>query len=185
MTDDKSPLDQALDLVFYGPLGLAITAREELPKLVEKGRERVNGQVTMARVIGEFVVSQGQQEAAKVVKQVADTLIGLGIVPPGPAARPPSPSSAPASTTSGDALTHAMSGNGKAGIDAATGPAAPAASSEDLAIPGYDSLSASQVVQRLDGLANGELEAVRAYESATRGRRTILSKIAQLQAKPA
>jgi hypothetical protein len=52
---------------------------------------------------------------------------------------------------------------------------------DDLAIPGYDALSASQVVQRLDGLAAGELEAVREYETATRGRRTILSKIAQLQ----
>ena len=50
-----------------------------------------------------------------------------------------------------------------------------------LAIPGYDALSASQVVQRLAGLATDELEAVRAYESATRGRRTILSRIAQLQ----
>jgi hypothetical protein len=50
-----------------------------------------------------------------------------------------------------------------------------------LAIPGYDSLSASQVVQRLGGLSSEELEAVRQYESTTRGRRTILSKIAQLQ----
>ena len=52
---------------------------------------------------------------------------------------------------------------------------------EDLGIPGYDALSASQVVQRLDGLAPAELEAVREYETTTRGRRTILSKIAQLQ----
>jgi hypothetical protein len=52
---------------------------------------------------------------------------------------------------------------------------------QDLAIPGYDALSASQVVQRLDGLSAGELEEVRAYELATRGRRTILNKIAQLQ----
>jgi hypothetical protein len=51
----------------------------------------------------------------------------------------------------------------------------------DLAIPEYDTLSASQVVQRLAGLAVEELEAVRDYEAGTRGRRTILSKIAQLQ----
>jgi hypothetical protein len=50
-----------------------------------------------------------------------------------------------------------------------------------LAIPGYDSLSAFQVVQRLAGLESHELEAVRAYESAGRGRRTILTKISQLQ----
>ncbi|MDQ2729587.1 MAG: hypothetical protein M3Y91_17390 [Actinomycetota bacterium] len=55
------------------------------------------------------------------------------------------------------------------------------ASVDDLAIPGYDSLSASQVVQRLAGLAADELEAVRTYEAATRGRRTILARVSQLQ----
>ncbi len=53
---------------------------------------------------------------------------------------------------------------------------------ESLAITDYDSLSASQVVTRLDGLESDELEAVRAYESAHRGRKTILNKVAQIQA---
>jgi hypothetical protein len=60
-----------------------------------------------------------------------------------------------------------------------------APSAGELAIPGYDTLSASQVVQRLAGLSTGELEAVRHYEQATRGRRTILAKVAQLQSGPA
>jgi hypothetical protein len=58
----------------------------------------------------------------------------------------------------------------------------PAGGAGALAIPGYDALSASQVVQRLAGLADDELEAVRTYEAATRGRRTVLNRIAQLQA---
>ena len=49
-----------------------------------------------------------------------------------------------------------------------------------LAIPGFDTLSASQVVQRLDGLSRSELVAVRTYETSTRGRRTILSRVDQL-----
>lgn len=49
-----------------------------------------------------------------------------------------------------------------------------------LSIPGFDALSASQVVQRLDGLNRSELVSVRAYEAATRGRRTILSRVDQL-----
>jgi len=65
--------------------------------------------------------------------------------------------------------------------DAATGHSTAAPSADALAIPGYDSLSASQVVQRLAGLAPDELEAVRAYEAATRGRRTILARVSQLQ----
>ena len=61
-------------------------------------------------------------------------------------------------------------------------PCRPAPTVDELAIPDYDSLSASQVVTRLDGLTADELEAVRAYESANRGRKTILNKVAQLQA---
>jgi hypothetical protein len=49
-----------------------------------------------------------------------------------------------------------------------------------LSIPGFDTLSASQVVQRLDGLNRAELVSVRAYEASTRGRRTILSRVDQL-----
>lgn len=77
------------------------------------------------------------------------------------------PSVAPAAPTNG---TRSANGN-------ANGNGAAAAA---LAIPGYDSLSASQVVERLDGLDTNELQAVRAYESAHRNRRTILGKIDQL-----
>jgi hypothetical protein len=52
---------------------------------------------------------------------------------------------------------------------------------DDLAITDYDGLSASHVVNRLAGLSTEELETVRRYEAAHRGRKTILSKIAQLQ----
>ena len=61
-------------------------------------------------------------------------------------------------------------------------PAAPGIDVEHLAIPGYESLSASQVVPRLVSLTADELEQIRRYESAARGRKTILSRISQLQA---
>jgi hypothetical protein len=60
--------------------------------------------------------------------------------------------------------------------------ATPSPAVGELAITDYDSLSASQVVTRLAGLSGDELEAVRRYEVAHRGRKTILNKIAQLQA---
>jgi hypothetical protein len=56
----------------------------------------------------------------------------------------------------------------------------PAPLAEALAIPAYDSLSASQVVPRLSNLSPAELEAVREYEAAHRGRKTILNRVAQL-----
>jgi hypothetical protein len=51
---------------------------------------------------------------------------------------------------------------------------------EELPIPDYDELSASQVVERLEGLDPDSLERIRRYESAHRSRNTILGKIAQL-----
>jgi hypothetical protein len=164
VTDEKSPLDTALDLLVYAPLGLAITAQEELPKLIEKGRERVSEQVTMAKMVGQFAVGQGKHEAEKLVRRVRPAEEARASAPEpavetAPVATEPVPATAP--------VDH--SGNG-------SGPSA-----ESLAIPGYDALSASQVVQRLAGLSPEELDAVAAYESATRHRKTIISRIAQLQ----
>ena len=53
---------------------------------------------------------------------------------------------------------------------------------DELGIAAYDSLAASQVIPRLDSLSGVELDAVRRYEIAGRGRRTILTRVAQLQA---
>jgi len=61
-----------------------------------------------------------------------------------------------------------------------SGPATARASAADLPIREYDELSASQVVSRLTGLTPAELAAVRAYEEASRGRRTVLLAIERL-----
>ena len=66
---------------------------------------------------------------------------------------------------------------------AASGDATPAPAGlapGGLAIPDYDELSASQVVDRLEGLPAHELGAIRDYELGHRARNTILAKIDQL-----
>jgi hypothetical protein len=50
----------------------------------------------------------------------------------------------------------------------------------NLPIEGYDALAASQIVARLGGLSAAELEQVQRYETAHRGRRTILHRTGQL-----
>lgn len=163
--DDKRPLDVALDLLVYAPVGLAVSARGLLGVLAERGRERMAGQVTNARAVGKFAVQQGQVQAEKAFTRARDDarerIEALGGRPTVPLA--PSPRT-----------TRAVAGDGPRA--ATSSPAG-----DDLAIPGYDSLSASQVLPRLDGLAPLELEAVRAYEAGHRGRKTILGRIGQLQ----
>lgn len=66
--DDRTVVDQALDLLVYAPLGFALEAKDMIPKLAERGR----GQVALARVAGKFAAQRGQSEARRVV----DGLIG-------------------------------------------------------------------------------------------------------------
>lgn len=158
VSNRPSPLERALDLMVYAPLGLALTAREAFPDLARKGRARVDNQLTAARMIGQLAVTMGRNEAAKIIGRAREAGAARLRPPPSPAA--PAPTSRP--TTAGRAAP------------AAHRPA-------DLAIPNYDTLSASQVIERLPGLSPEELEAIRRYEEAGRGRRTILHRVAQLQ----
>ena len=50
----------------------------------------------------------------------------------------------------------------------------------EAALAGYDTLSASQVVRRLESLGPDELRAVHRHEASHRNRRTILNRAQQL-----
>jgi hypothetical protein len=139
---ERRPIDVALDLLVYAPVGLALSAKDVVPGLARKGRDRFESQMSSAKVIGRFAVARGQAR------------FGGPTVSTSPAASPAPPREPVVQS----------------------GPGADA-----LAIPGYDSLAATQVLPRLEGLSTEELEAVRSYEEAHRGRKTILGRIAQLQ----
>lgn len=176
------PVEMALDLFVYAPVGLAITAAEELPKLAAKGRTRVNTQLMMARVVGRFAVDRGRRELEKRFAEPT-----RAPARPAPVSRD-APDHGASSNGKGEALTLAdepgvevVQDGGAVTVSIVGDLDAAAPEQGELAIPGYDSLSASQVVQRLAGLDRDELAAVGAYEHAHRGRRTILNRIAQLQ----
>lgn len=225
MSDDngKTPVEQAMEVFVYAPIGLLFEGSTLLPQIIERGRN----QVTMARMIGKFAVEQGRSEAVKTAGKLGDQAAGLldflgdsmtPVVDP-----PPSPTTTRAPRrpgSSGRAVAAAKTGfkpanAGKATTEPAKAakpkpkpaktaktPAAKASTTTgaavaapvvaapvtdlpvavgSLAIPDYDGLSASHVVNRLAGLSAVELEALRRYEAANRGRKTILSKVAQLQ----
>ncbi len=54
-------------------------------------------------------------------------------------------------------------------------------SESQLAIEGYGSLSASQIVPRLATLDPAALDAIGRFEAANRARRTILNRVGQLR----
>lgn len=166
---EAGPIEQALELCVYAPLGFALEVRSLFPRFVERGR----GQIVLARLVGKYAVQHGSTLAGGVAAQAAgqaqDALqrVGIGRSPGRGGDGPP---------------VGPTRGRGPSTVGAATDePTAPPLDPATLAIPDYDSLSASQVVPRLDGLTTDELEDVRAYEAGTRSRKTILNKIAQLQ----
>lgn len=175
----KTPVEQvvahAVDLFVYAPIGLLFDGATLLPQLVERGRS----QVSMARLIGRFAVGQGRTEATRAASRLQDQAAGvLGFI--GDSVPVPSTERAPAAPVRPVAETTPIIATDTTPTAA---PASPGLASADLAIPDYDGLSASQVVNRLAGLSTTELASVQRYEAANRGRKTILSKVAQLQGR--
>ena len=185
MSDRPSPLDRLLDLVVYAPLGLALRARQELPALAEHGRQKAEAEANLARMVGQMAVAQGRRKAETLL---LGTDRARGPEPATPAASSSAPGRAvpvrdldrdpepPLPVVATEVLPEPAPGT-----DVQEG-GGPSPDEADLPIPGYDSLSASQVVQRLPGLSADELEAVRSYEAARRGRKTVLLRVAQLRA---
>jgi len=189
VTDSKSPGDRLLELMVFGPAGLAVTLVEEFPRLVEKGRHRVEGQVHTARLVGQFAVQMGRRQLEESLGHLGarpgDQEPGRGVQhgdAPGPENRTEArhESQAPSARQEAEPVEGPWRPSVWLGTGVGNGSAGATPSS--LAIPGYDSLSASQVVQRLEGLSLLELEEVRAHEAAHRQRRTILHRVEQLLA---
>ena len=159
MPDEKPPVDRAFELLVYAPIGALLYARDMLPSMVgifvSRGRREVD--------------SHRAPSAPPPPPMPASSAPGSpsgGVAaptPPGPpAAAPTSPATQPSAPPRGS-------------VDEASGP-----SVEALPSPDYDELSASQVVERLEGLDRASLDAIRRYEGSHRGRNTILGKISQL-----
>ncbi len=187
MSDNDTPLDKAVELFVYAPIGLAMFAKDTVPTFLKMFVSRGQTEVTQRRktaesqagqykTVGKFAVKYGGPEvkrsagaaAETVRKRAEDTLAGLAAatVPPAePAPRAAAPTVANGTRASGPSLA----------------PTEPAPAADELAIPDYDLLAASQVIERLDGLARPDLLAIQAYEIAHRARNTILGKISQLR----
>ena len=164
---ESGPLGRALDLLVFAPVGVALTVAEDLPTLIDKGRQRFETDIRNARVIGEFLVTQGQRQLIERIGKLIHS----------------EPSHPRAESPTGSAPTE--------GVSAPVPPAAPAAPVKpepdpadgvivDEALAGYDTLSASQVVRRLESLQIEQLRAVHRHEASHRNRRTILNRAHQL-----
>lgn len=155
----SDPLTRLVELTVYAPIGLAAAARERLPDYVEEGRTRVEQRLTLARFIGQMVVTQGRREIERRMRAAAEPAPTprLRVVPDVPT---PAPVTEPEP-------------------EPGTDEAAPDA--DDLPIEAYESLAAAQVVARLADLDDTGLTQVERFERTHRNRRTVLNRIDQLR----
>ncbi len=163
-----------LDVGVYAPLGALVELRDGLPRWAGVGRGAVERRIVTARSLGQIVVAQVERRLPDVLGDLAERgeeiLVGWGVAPrPAPTAAPSSPVT-DAVVVPPDVAPEVV--------------AAPGPSVESLPVADYDSLSAVQVLPRLEALAPAQLAAVRAYERANRGRRTILGRVDQLLETP-
>ncbi|HEY5888550.1 MAG TPA: hypothetical protein VIT24_12520 [Acidimicrobiales bacterium] len=156
--NNRSAPEQLADWVLFAPLGLALEARRLFPEMAARGRR----QVLFTRTVGKYALRRGRGRL--------DGLVGTGLGLVG--------GFLPGSDGSGS--TEATIDTAKTLVAVEDLPPDRGPDSDHLAIPDYDNLSAFQVMPRLEALDPTDLDAVRAYEESTRGRRTILNKIAQL-----
>lgn len=180
----RSPLGTALDVMVYAPIGAFFHGPDVVSELAERGRNDVNN----ARVIGSMAVAKGLQEAEgwreNAAERLEEVLVAVARAAGAPLAGADpddTPTTAADPESDSGAIVAASPPHLRVVADR-RGADADAPEVTDLPIPDYDNLSASQVVPRLDDLADDELEAVRSYEATHRGRMTILSRIASLQA---
>ncbi len=161
-SDDDRPGDRGLhekllDTFVYVPAGLALSVADELPRLAARGRDRFGVRVSSARAVGRFAVKAGHAELVRRSDGWFNRSdrVRSSAGDPSPAAttgeRPPSAGgahtgAAPSVVTSRAATPSARTGPGRGPVNGHI-PSVGA-----LSIPGFDTLSASQVVQRLDGL---------------------------------
>jgi hypothetical protein len=198
---DDGRTERALDLLVYAPVGVALYLRDTVPTFVNlfvsrgraelgQRRQQAENQVAQARAMGEFAVNFGGpkvrehvEKGIALARKGAESVLGGaeddGGVPDA-ADETPSPAPAPRPDRAAANSRAASKPAGESTNTSTATTAAPAPAATTLVIPDYDELSASQVVERLDGLPPSELDAVRAYEEAHRARRTILYKIEQL-----
>jgi len=178
VTDNDNPWERAVELLVYAPIGLAMFAKDTVPTFMKMFVARGQTEVTHRRktaeqqagqykTIGQMAVKYGGPEVRRQAEAAAGTVRKRA---EGTIAAVATANTPPAASNG------TKTGTPKPGAAKAT----PAAT--DLPIPEYDMLSASQVIDRLVGLARPDLLAVQLYETAHRARTTILGKITQLSA---
>lgn len=207
---NENPLETLVDLFVYAPIGLLYEHEDVLPQLVKRGRSqvqlaRVVGQMALkhnvagrrspAAQIGQLQVpiEALASVAAQVITEIGST---IGLAPPRSMEtttdRTADTATQPTTSDRRDkTIEESADRGGPEPEPSVDDPARVADHPEPVApdtihrlpIARYDDLTAREIVGLLDDLTVSQLTRVGNYETANRARKTVLAKIARLQAE--
>lgn len=193
---EKDPIEQAVELLLYAPVGLIYEYQNVIPQLVKRGKS----QVQLARVIGKMAVDRQNIGIDASIEKAVEGLLGtaaqvltdigesIGLAPPTSSGSETSGSSngsgdgAPADTSSADASGSESLGSGSLSkaVDSKSS-ASVKTQPKRLPIARYDELKAKEIIPLLDDLKPAQRSRVGEYERSNRARKTILAKIERLE----
>lgn len=180
---EKDPIEQAVELLLYAPVGLLYEYQNVLPQLVKRGKS----QVQLARVIGKMAVDRQASGTDESLEKVVSGVLGttaqvltgigeaIGLAPPTDKTDP---------VDNGASTTKAPSSKTDKGASPQPSTASAAKSTVDtpkrLPIARYEELKAKEIIPLLDDLNPDQLSRIESYEKANRARKTVLAKIERL-----
>ena len=196
---DDEDVKKFLDYFVYAPIGVISSLADSIPKAVENGRQVVESRGMAAKFMGKMAVDfagsaiKSQLDDAKenVGGKVASVLpepwgdlarFVLGIEDRASTADTKTPAESDVETTAQNVTIEAevVSGSeAESSIETEDSSQFASNGIEDV-IPSYSTLSANQIVAKLDRLKGEELRAVLDFETSHRGRKTIISRVTDL-----
>lgn len=170
----KSTILDAIETGLFAVVGAVSELQETFPRIVEKGKASLEPKLGVAKFVGQFAVKGAESELRKksgdLIDQISELVFQL--FDSGEEVNL-------SSTTDGEEAIPREAKNGT--LRARTSRPKPSKGKSqvvnDLPIAGYTTLSAQQVIARLNSLTSSELVSISIYEASHRNRSSILRAI--------
>lgn len=179
-TEESSPLDKALDLGVFAPLGFALEFRRVVPELAEAGRR----QVAFSRSLGQAALRTMARSAAAKKAATAPTAETAPKpqetkpVPEKPAAKKAPAKKAPAKKTPVKKVSaKKAAASKKPAAKKAPAKKAPAKKTPAATVPGYDKLTARQIIERSATATAAQRSWMLDRETSGKARKTVLKAL--------
>ncbi len=174
----KNSVEKFIDYAVFAPIGAIKLASDAVAHASEVGKATFDSKTAMARAVGKIATEYGSRQihsqfaltSRQFVEKYFNQNINLNH------SGPYSDKGENNTMATKDKATVPDLINNRIGTDKVQ----KSVDSDQLGIASYDTLAASQVISRLDGLQQDQLRLIFSYELDHRKRRTVLAKLEAL-----